>query len=985
MTSRCRSRAAPLAWATLAAALVGATPHRAHAQTNDPRLTFRTFETEHFRVHFHQGLREAAERVATVSEAAYRAVGARMGYLPAQITEVVLTDTSDDANGSATSIPFNAIRLFVTAPEDLSVLGEYDDWLELLVLHEYTHVTHADQIGGIPALINRIFGKIYPPNLVQPRWILEGIATYNESRMTSGGRLHSSIWDMYLRADALADTFVTLDQLSTGPNRWPHGNIYYLYGSNFVGHVLDRFGPQAFASVSRDYGAELIPYGINRSLQRATGHTWEELWPEFLQATRARYRAQREQVVARGLIEGQALTHQGEEVAYPRFVDNNTVVFQSSDGHSHPMFRSVDVRTLSQTPRELGWYGSSSGWALSPERTRIVRSDVGFYRGIYAFRDLYLSAIDRDDQGRIEHIPVGQLLTHGGRALYPDWSPDGDHIAYTVNHSGTQSLVEYTLSQRQERPLVRVRSFEQAFTPRYSPDGRSVVFSQWQRGGFRDIRLLHRESGAITEITHDRAADMQPCFSPDGRYIVYSSDRTGIHNLFAYELSTGLTRQITNVVHGAFMPAISQDGQWITYVGYTHRGYELYRLRWSPAQWLEPGPTPARRPHEEVDTPSIAMREVPYRPWPTLAPRTWIAEFGDDGFGPTVAVTSGASDVLGIHSWSAQTSLGFVSLQPSFSLSYVYRGLRPTMSLSVGRAVQRQGYTIAGRDFFVPRETYYGDLGMSVGFPSLFFSHALSFGYSARYAGPVGAVPGGGYVDPNELAPATPTRSTDASLRASWSFSSSQRYSYDISTHEGFQGALSMRASDRAIGSARGGFDVNAVLAGFVPIPLQWRRYQHVLAVRAAGGVGTTDRGEATFYSLGGFAMFDPLAFLTSLPSLAYGGSTPLRGYAPGARSGAAFLQANVEYRFPLLQVDRGISTLPVYFSRVWGAVFVDAGHAWFGRLQPTQMAVGMGAEVFADLVWGYLITTTLRFGVGQGVVGQDAQTQVYGMLGTPF
>ena len=49
------------------------------------------------------------------------------------------------------------------------------------------------------------------------------------------------------------------------------------------------------------------------------------------------------------------------------------------------------------------------------------------------------------------------------------------------------------------------------------------------------------------------------------------------------------------------------------------------------------------------------------------------------------------------------------------------------------------------------------------------------------------------------------------------------------------------------------------------------------------------------------------------------------------------------------------------------------------------RMAMGTGAELFADLVWGYFITTTVRVGFAQGLRGKDAATQVYGMLGTPF
>src|SRR5439155_13222152 len=115
-----------------------------------------------------------------------------LGHVPTEFTEIVLTDDTDDANGSATAIPYNTIRLFVTAPDDLSPLGDYDDWYLELVTHEYTHIAHTDNISGIPAIVNAVIGKSYAPNQIQPRWILEGLAVVEESQHSSAGpsRIH---------------------------------------------------------------------------------------------------------------------------------------------------------------------------------------------------------------------------------------------------------------------------------------------------------------------------------------------------------------------------------------------------------------------------------------------------------------------------------------------------------------------------------------------------------------------------------------------------------------------------------------------------------------------------------------------------------------------------------------------------------------------------------------------------------------------------
>ena len=93
-----------------------------------------------------------------------------------------------------------------------------------------------------------------------------------------------------------------------------------------------------------------------------------------------------------------------------------------------------------------------------------------------------------------------------------------------------------------------------AFTPAFSPDGRLIAYSRWKPGGFRDIHLYDLATATDRALSVDRAMDIDPRFSPDGRYVLFSSDRSGINDIYAYELATGRLFQVTNVLSGAFQP-----------------------------------------------------------------------------------------------------------------------------------------------------------------------------------------------------------------------------------------------------------------------------------------------------------------------------------------------------------------------------------------------------------------------------------------------
>ena len=111
-----------------------------------------------------------------------------------------------------------------------------------------------------------------------------------ESEHTSAGRRRSTQFDMYLRADVLEHHFAGLDQISNSPRRWPGGNLWYLYGAEFIGWIVDTYGPNTFSAVASDYGAtsgilifeptqvtKLITVAVNGNLVSEADETFKVL------------------------------------------------------------------------------------------------------------------------------------------------------------------------------------------------------------------------------------------------------------------------------------------------------------------------------------------------------------------------------------------------------------------------------------------------------------------------------------------------------------------------------------------------------------------------------------------------------------------------------------------------------------------------------------------------------------------------------------
>ena len=112
----------------------------------DPSFSWMTLTSPHFLIHFHQGEEALAKHVAVIAEDVHNRLVPRMKSQPHERTHIVLVDALDDANGSATTVPYNLITLYITQPLGEPGFGAHphDDWMRMLITHEYTHIVQFD-------------------------------------------------------------------------------------------------------------------------------------------------------------------------------------------------------------------------------------------------------------------------------------------------------------------------------------------------------------------------------------------------------------------------------------------------------------------------------------------------------------------------------------------------------------------------------------------------------------------------------------------------------------------------------------------------------------------------------------------------------------------------------------------------------------------------------------------------------------------------
>lgn len=973
------------------------------AYAGDPYLRWYTIRTPYFRVHYHSGLERLAQRTANLAEAINARLMPELGWQPSEVTHILLTDDSDDANGSATGLPYNTVRLFVTAPDDMSPLGDYDDWMVELVTHEYTHILHIDNVTGIPAIIDArlppplrvILGKSLVPNQIQPHWILEGLAVTMESAHTSAGRERSTLFDMFVRADVLEDNFAGLDQISHDVRRWPQGNLWYLYGGRFIAWIESVYGPETFKIVAHEYGQNPIPWGINRTIRRATGRTYPELYAAWKLDLERRYAAQVEEVKKRGIRQGTRLTHHGGDVSSPRFVppcarrsSAEEILYFRDDSHSMPGFYRLPLAARDRSREDeselfIRTAGSDRQASFDPD-CGVVFDSVVPSRRRYRFNDIHYQPAGTDSPSGLRGSR--NRWTTGGRARYPDISPDGRRLVFVTNHGGTSTLriadVDTTTGISRMRALVPSARFEQAYKPRFSPDGQHVAYSVWTSGGYRDIRIVDVATGAFVQVTRDRAIDQQPSWSPDGKRLFFTSDRSGIANVYAYDIATKTLLQVTNVINGAYMPEVSPDGKTLVYVGYTHEGFDLFSLPLDESQWLDAPPPPTNRPLPQDEPPSTQWPVESYNPWPTLRPRTLDISYGQGTFGNALTVTVHGSDIVGLHGATARMTYQTELEQFTGSLAYSYNRLPFFFNATAFRDVfPRRSADPTG----APEVLHDENLGVTTGtsyallgdFDTQWISLAYTLGYHDTN------IPVGRGLDPFAPIAPEPFEGILASVHLGWSYDATFRSLWSISEERGYSLSLSAEIAAPELGSEETLRTFRGRATGYVEMP--WLRH-HVLAATIGGGVSGGSYPSRGFFFTGGFTPENPIdTFQSDIRQ----GAFVLRGYAPARFIGRQYDLTNIEYRFPIWYADHGVSTLPVFFNTLSGVFFTDIGGAFdeIDRDDPlSDQHIGVGAELRTNLTLGYDVTGTLRLGWAKGFDDEAIPgSQVYAVVASSF
>lgn len=551
-----------------------------------PDVEWFTIETENFNIVYHPEAERTAKTTAKIAEEIFGPITSLYDYKPKDKVNFVINDLSDEANG-ATDFFNGRIEIFSSAL-DFELRGTHN-WLRNVITHEYTHMIQLQASmklsRNVPAVYLQwlnyederrpdvLYG--YPNGIVSyplsgigvPAWFAEGTAQYQRQALAydKWDAQRDMILRMYVEDNNML-TYNEMGQFSSVTSL--KAESIYNSGFALVRYIAQKYGEDKLKEISANLG-KIFNFSIDKALKESIGKDGTDLYNEWKQFLKADY-SRRLRGVKDTKIEGELIEKNGFANYHPKFSpDGSKIAYLTNRGYDFALTRIVVYDVNTKKSEELEIAASNFDW--SPDGKKIIysaRNIPASLDGISKY-DLFIYDFTKKESKK---------LTNEKRAFSPSFSQDGKKIVYLVNGDGTMNLEISDSDGKNMKKLTQFKSGEQIYNPKFSPDGNYIVF-EYSYEESRKIGYYDLHTDLFEFILNEPEIDFRnPVISKDGKDLFYSTDRTGIFNIYKYDFVTMESKQITNVLGGALMPSVDNKGN-LVYASYHSTGFKISLLK----------------------------------------------------------------------------------------------------------------------------------------------------------------------------------------------------------------------------------------------------------------------------------------------------------------------------------------------------------------------------------------------------------------------
>jgi len=513
-------------------------------------LNWRTIETEHFRVHYHQGIDSIAVSGASIAELVYPTLLTQMELDTVPTIDIVFTDEDEIMNGFA--MWFNTTFIWVDQ-NDVAVWLEDEKWLYQVLSHELQHIVY---FNTVKSWVPEPWGNVFSGT---PGWFVEGLAEF----MTEKWRPHRA--DLSHKWHILKNKTEFMD---------PHHDGY-----SKLKYWADRFGDSTIVKTMK-HRNKFKMFNFKKGFKDATGisvNQFNEDWRRHMNTYYYGYRAQKEPIEDIG----KTMTLPISKVNGFSFALDSTKIAiagrNNTDQYDQSLFivqrdTTAERETLEEREKEhplsdfftnLFKSKSDTTDTTKEEKDPVIwktsEVDYGRFHQVMSWSPDYKQLVYAkyhfgENQSMVWDLCVMESesekpvwLTQSMRASHPNWSPDGEKIVFVAHKNNTSNLYVILPMGGDAKPLTQFTGDVQLLNPSWSPDGSKIAYAKAGPEGNLDIYTLGYPIGKEIRITDNPEVDYLPVWHPDGKSITFTSHKGSTPNLHTVDLETLESIQNTDV------------------------------------------------------------------------------------------------------------------------------------------------------------------------------------------------------------------------------------------------------------------------------------------------------------------------------------------------------------------------------------------------------------------------------------------------------
>lgn len=903
---------------------------------------WKTLQTEHFDVIFPEKQQDLGLYYAQQAEIAYKNLTTVFTNKPER-TVIIVNDNTDLSNGYATPIPYAHIMVYSVPVGEQDVLSESGEWGKELITHEMTHILQLEPALGAYRYLRPIFGSIIAPNLLMPLWWKEGMAVEMETQFSAQGRLRSHYQDATLRAMVLDKTLFqnTLAKANEVLPSWPYGGRPYLFGSIFWHSLVKDTNIQAIDKITSHQGRR-VPYFVEAPMNEVSQKNYEGQYSKALYEIDHQAKKQIELLKTQTLTNFQTLNITGHAAYNPKWSESFKLLayLEQKDSEQEIIILNSQLEKLRLKNLPTGVISSLSFY---PSEKKIIFAKAEQKNSKQKFSDLYTYNIETDQT---------EQLTFNERAREPSFSDDGKTIFYISTFNGKTQIKSFNLNSKLIETLAE-SDFEHRYqSPLYWKNQNNeefVLVSKRDSLGKQKLHIIHlrNKTESVSSLNFQNIKFLRKSQSND---IYFTSSENGVFNIYVTkDLQTA--SPITNSLTGIWSYDIDSTNKKIWVAAMSSTGFKIYsaplETRTSPLAKIKTLTEGSyNNPKNLITNPTASSTKISpedYSAGSYLWPQYWIPfiSTGSSSKGVYLQAQTSGHDPIKIHEYALQANYDTALEKGGFTGFYTNSSLPVPVQIS---ALLQSKYL---GDITNTVETQTAAISLLPDIFSLNKNLTLQAGIELQTTEWSDVVTEfwGPYIQltylnySQNVFSISPESGWAASLKYE-SLQQSKKVEYDTNSQ-----------------------DYNRTSASLVGYFSPWLPEHHAILIKASG----LHIAEEVGSRYGIISESNVLLADSPLPQFI------LRGYQASQFYGRKAWNVNMEYRFPLFNIEKGSGTDPFFMKRLSAAIITDGlaveGGSYtadktYENRKLDESFWSSGLELKLDTTVGYVIPMKFILGV---------------------